>query len=84
MLLAVFVDQREVVIMSRMSYNQFHSIAKGGIQQTSQGLTKRHGELFSGKGQKRSERNNSDEVQGKLGNGGPVHHTSDDADGDKD
>ena len=73
------LNERLVVIYEvkvGASYNKFHGISEGSIQESTKSLTKLHRELFCRKRQHSSEWDNSEEVDGKNGSRTPAHLTS--------
>lgn len=64
--------------------NQLDGIAKGGVHKTTKRLAELCGKLFGRKGEQRSERDNSDEVENEDGGGVPVEGAGKDTNGHED
>ncbi len=69
-------------ITQRVHYNQFDSIAKGGIEQATEGRAELVGDCVRGKGQDGRKRDDGEEVDGKDGGRAPIASASEDANGD--
>lgn len=68
----------------RGTHDQLNSIAKGRVQETTEGLTQLDRDLFGCKGENGSQGDNGEEVESKYGGSAPLKDTSDDTKRHKD
>jgi hypothetical protein len=67
-----------------LAHNQFHSVTKCSIQQTTQGLAEFNGDFFGSKGQDGGEGDNGKEVDGKDSGRAPAQLAGSNANRDHD
>lgn len=61
------------------AHNQFNSVTKCSVQQSTQGFAEFDGDFFGSKGQDGGKRDNGKEVDGEDGGGTPAHATGNNA-----
>lgn len=64
-----------------MTHDQLDSIAKGGVEETTHGLTQLDRDLLGSEGEDSGEGDDGEEVDDEDGGGAPAHGTGDDAEG---